>query len=80
MLKSSKKLEEEQGKRAETENRLAIAQTDLTRRPPPGEGRTTGTQGPAASASGAGKTADCTLRSGSIGSTLKSCLEEFNRK
>lgn len=80
MLKNSKKLEEEQGKRAETENRLAIAQTDLTRRPPPAEARNTGTQGPAANASGAGKSADCTLRSGSIGSTLKSCLEEFNRR
>ena len=76
MLKNSKKLEDEQGKRAEIENRLAIAQTDLTRRPPPGEGRGTGGQ----AAAGAGKAADCTLRRGSIGSTLKACLEEFNRQ
>lgn len=80
MLKNSRKLEEEQGKRAETENRLAIAQTDLTRRPPPAEGRTTSTQGPAANASGGGKAADCTLRPGSVGNTLKACLEEFNRQ
>ncbi|MBI4988203.1 MAG: hypothetical protein HZC23_05210 [Rhodocyclales bacterium] len=76
MLKNSRKLEEEQGKRAETENRLAIAQTDLTRRPPPGDARGTGGQ----AAAGAGKAADCTLRPGSIGSTLKGCLEEFNRQ
>lgn len=76
MLKNSRKLEDEQGKRAEIENRLAIAQTDLTRRPPPGEGRATGAQ----AAAGAGKAADCTLRRGSIGSTLKACLEEFNRQ
>ncbi len=76
MLKNSKKLEDEKGKRAETENRLAIAQNDLTRRPPPGEARGTGGQ----AAAGAGKAADCTLRRGSIGSTLKTCLEEFNRQ
>lgn len=76
MLKNSRKLEDEQGKRAETENRLAIAQTDLTRRPPPGESRGTGGQ----AAASAGKAADCTLRRGSIGSTLKACLEEFNRQ
>jgi hypothetical protein len=81
VLQNHKKLEAEQGKRAEIENRLAIAQTDLTRRPPPGEARNTGgTQGPASNASGAGKTADCTLRPGSVGNTLKACLEKFNRQ
>lgn len=80
VLQNHKKLEAEQGKRAEIENRLAIAQTDLTRRPPPGETRNTGTQGPASNASGAGKAADCTLRPGSVGSALKACLEEFNRQ
>ena len=80
VLQNHKKLEAEQGKRAEIENRLAIAQTDRTGRPPPGETRNTGTQGPAKNASGAGKAADCTLRPGSVGSTLKACLEEFNRQ
>lgn len=80
VLQNHKKLEAEQGKRAEIENRLAIAQTDLTRRPPPGEARHTGTQGPVSNASGAGKTSDCTLRPGSVGNTLKACLEEFNRQ
>lgn len=80
VLQNHKKLEAEQGKRAEIENRLAIAQTDLTRRPPPGETRNTGTQGPASNANGAGKAADCTLRPGSVGSALKACLEEFNRQ
>ena len=74
MLKSSKKLETEQGRRAEAENRLSQAQTDLLRQPPPREN--TG----AASPGGAGgKAADCTLKPGSVGSTLKSCLEEFNK-
>lgn len=80
VLQHHKKLEAEQGRRAEIENRLAIAQTDLTRRPPPREARNTVTQGAAGNASGAGKAADCTLRPGSVGDTLKACLEEFNRQ
>lgn len=77
MLQNRKKLEEEQGRRAEAENRLGMAQTDLARRQ----------QAPPASAPGArpaaggaqGKAVDCTLRPGSVGSTLKGCIEEFNR-
>lgn len=82
MLQNKKKLEEEQGRRAEAENRLAIAQTDLARRAAPRDaagpgasGARSGTVRPA----DPGKTGDCTLRPGSAGSSLKSCLEEFNR-
>jgi hypothetical protein len=80
MLEKHKKLEEEKGKRAELGNRLAIAQTDLTRRPPPEAGSSAGTQGSAGNPAEVGKTTDCTLRPGSVGNTLKACLEEFNRK
>ncbi len=76
MLESHRKLEAEKGKRAELGNRLAIAQSDLTRRPPPEDHRDPGVSGHA----GADKALDCTLRPGSIGSTLKACLEEFNRQ
>ena len=79
-LENHKKLEAEKGKRAELGNRLAIAQSDLTRRPPSEDGRGTGAGGSSGNAADAGKTADCTLRPGSIGSTLKACLEEFNRQ
>jgi hypothetical protein len=83
MMKSSRKLEEEQGKRAELENRLAIAQTDLTRRPPPrdtGAPRDPGSPVAGKGPASAGRETDCTLRPGSVGSTLKACLEEFNRQ
>jgi hypothetical protein len=76
MLESHRKLEVEKGKRAELGNRLAIAQSDLTRRPSSEDGSDAESQGQA----GANKALDCTLRRGSIGSTLKACLEEFNRK
>lgn len=79
VLQNRKKLEEEQGKRVELENRLAMAQADLTRQPPAGS-RSTGVQNPSRSSAEPGKTADCTLRPGSIGSTLQGCLEEFNRQ
>ncbi len=88
MLENHRKLETEKGKRAELGNRLAIAQSDLTRRPPPREApaapsvaapSASGQPSPARGQTEAGKTGDCTLRPGSIGSTLKSCLEEFNR-
>ena len=79
MLENKKKLDEERGKRAELENRLALTQAELARRPLPAEGRPQ----PAGAAAGvqpaAGKAMDCTLRPGSIGDTLKGCLEEFNR-
>ena len=79
-LENHKKLEAEKGKRAELGNRLAIAQRDLTHRPPSEVGSSTGAQGTAENHAGTGKAADCTLRSGSIASTLKTCLEEFNRQ
>jgi len=84
MLQNRKKLEEEQGRRAEAENRLSIAQTDLARQaapPAPVANGGTGTR-PASRGGSAGsrdKTGDCTLRPGAAGSTLKGCLEEFNR-
>jgi hypothetical protein len=82
MLQSRKKLEEEQGRRAEAENRLAMAQTDLARRAAPRE--TAAGPGPGGTRAAArpadpGRTGDCTLRPGTAGSTLKGCLEEFNR-
>ena len=83
MLQNRKKFEEEQGRRAEAENRLAMAQTDLARRAAPRE--TAATPGPASPRGAAarpadpGKTGDCTLRPGTAGSTLKGCLEDFNR-
>ncbi len=80
MLENHKKLEAEKGKQAELGNRLAIAQSDLTRRPPSEEPRNTGAQGAGARPADAGRSADCTLHQGSIGITLKACLEEFNRK
>jgi hypothetical protein len=78
MLQNKKRLDTEQGRRAEAENRLSQAQTDLLRQPPPREN--TG----AASSAGAGRqagsmAADCTLKPGSVGSALKSCLDEFNK-
>lgn len=79
-LQNKKKLEEEQGKRAELENRLAMAQAELTRPPPPAAVRSAGAAPAAGRAADPGKAADCTLRPGTIGSTLKSCLEEFNRR
>lgn len=76
VLQNHKKLEAEQGKRAEIENRLSMAQADLTRRPAaPAASSAPGQRNPTE----AGKTGDCTLRPGSIGSTLKDCLAEFNR-
>lgn len=80
VIENHKKLEAEKGKRAELGDRLAIAQTDLSRRSPPEAGSSGGAQDSAGSPAGAGKTADCTLRPGSVGNTLKACLEEFNRK
>ncbi len=83
MLQNKKKLEEEQGRRAEAENRLAMAQTDLARRTAPRETATApgpaGTRGGATRPVDPGRTGDCTLRPGAAGSTLKGCLEEFNR-
>ncbi len=79
MLQNKKKLEEEQGRRAEAENRLAQAQSDLARRLPPADAAAGLRAGPAGGRPGAGKTGDCTLHPGSIGSTLKGCLEEFSR-
>lgn len=75
VLQNRKKLEEEQSRRVMLENRLAMAQADLTRQPPSG-GR--GAQAQAATGQ-PGKAGDCTLRPGSVGSTLKDCLAEFNR-
>ncbi|MBM3392518.1 MAG: hypothetical protein FJY34_11195 [Betaproteobacteria bacterium] len=77
MLQNKKKLEEEQGRRAEAENRLSIAQTNLARQaaPPAASSASTAT----GSAGSRDKTGDCTLRPGAAGSTLKGCLEEFNR-
>lgn len=80
MLETHKKLEAEKGKRAELGNRLAIAQSDLTRRPPTEERRNTGPQGSSGNPTDAGPGGDCTLHPGSIGSTLKACLDEFNRR
>jgi hypothetical protein len=79
VLQNKKKLEEEQSKRVALENRLATAQADLARQPASGSG--SGGRGtPAQTAAGQpGKAGDCTLRPGSIGSTLKDCLAEFNR-
>jgi len=75
VLQNRKKLEEEQSKRVALENRLAMAQADLTRQPAAVE-----RGAPAQAAAGPpGKAGDCTLRPGSIGSTLKDCLAEFNR-
>ncbi len=75
VLQNRKKLEEEQSRRVTLENRLAMAQADLTRQPAAG-----GRGAPALAAAGQpGKAGDCTLRPGSIGSTLKDCLAEFNR-
>ena len=75
VLQNRRKLEEEQSRRVALENRLAMAQADLTRQPAAG-----GRGAPAQAAAGQpGKAGDCTLRPGSIGSTLKDCLAEFNR-
>lgn len=81
IVKNQKKLEEAQGKRAELENRLAAAQAEQIRQPPaPAESRTdAAARKPAASATEAGKGGNCTLRPGTIGSSLKDCLAEFNR-
>ena len=79
VLQNHKKLEAEQGKRAEIENRLSMAQADLTRRPAPREAPAASSAPGQRNPTEAGKTGDCTLRPGSVGSTLKSCLEEFNR-
>lgn len=88
MLQNKKKLEEEQGRRAEAENLLSIAQTNLARQAAPpasvAPSNTAGSAGtrPTARGGSAGsrdKTGDCTLRPGAAGSTLKGCLEEFNR-
>ncbi|MBX3647090.1 MAG: hypothetical protein KF853_07180 [Rhodocyclaceae bacterium] len=76
MLENHRKLEAEKGKRAELGNRLAIAQSDLTRRTPPEDDHGTDATGHAVP----GKGLDCTLRAGSISGTLKACLKEFNRK
>lgn len=76
MLDSHRKLEAEKGKQAELGNRLAIAQSDLAQRPQ----REVNRHADAPAQAGTGKTLDCTLRPGSIGSTLRACLEEFNRK
>lgn len=73
ILQHRKKLEAEQGRRIELENRLAMAQAELTR-PPLAAGR--GTASPATIPAKAG---DCTLRGSSIGDALKGCLSEFNR-
>lgn len=82
VLQNRKKLEEEQGKRVALENRLALAQAqaDLARQPPPATRSSASAQGPSKNAAGADKAGDCTLRPGSIGNTLKGCLEEFNRR
>lgn len=80
MLQNRKKLEVEQGRRAEAENRLAMAQTDLLRQPQASSGRSGSAQGASRNAAGSGKMADCTLRPGSAGTTLKDCLAEFNRQ
>lgn len=66
LLQSRRRLEEEQGRRLEAENRLARAQADLARRA-------------AAPPAGAGRSIDCTLHAGRAGHTLKDCLEAFNR-
>jgi hypothetical protein len=77
-LQQKKKLDEEQGRRAELQNRLATAQADLAR----GHASPAPEPGAATAAGGShvrGQSGDCTLRPGSIGSTLKACLEKFNR-
>lgn len=73
ILQHRKKLEAEQGRRVELENRLAMAQAELTR-PPLAAGR-----GKAAPATIPARAGDCTLRGSSIGDALKGCLSEFNR-
>ena len=80
MLQNRKKLEVEQGRRAEAENRLAMAQADLLGQPPAAAGRSGGAPGASRNAAGSGKMADCTLRPGSAGATLKDCLADFNRQ
>lgn len=82
ILKNQKKLEEEQGKRVALENRLATAQADLMRQPPaPAESRAdAAARKPAASPTDPGKGGNCMLRPGTIGSSLKDCLAEFNRR
>ncbi|HMM54438.1 MAG TPA: hypothetical protein PKC23_05425 [Candidatus Desulfobacillus sp.] len=78
MLEGRKKFEEEQIRRVEAENRLAIAQADLARLQ---AGDNPGSAKPAGSGEQASRTAnsiDCTLRAGSAGSTLKDCLKAFN--
>jgi hypothetical protein len=77
MLQNKKKHDEELGKRAELENRLAQAQSDLARKPAAAQSSLSAAGGGTAPP---GKTGDCTLRPGSIGSTLKGCIEEFNRQ
>jgi hypothetical protein len=77
-LQNKKKLEEEQGRRAELENRLALAQADLIRQPSPAASRP-GTARPSAGQAEADKSGNCTLRPGTVGNTLKDCLAEFNR-
>ena len=80
ILKNQKKLEEEQGKRVELENRLAIAQADLMRQPPAvGSRASAAPRRPSTAAAEASKGGNCTLRPGTIGSSLKDCLAEFNR-
>lgn len=80
VLQNKKKLEEEQGKRVEVENRLAIAQAELTRQPPAAASRSSAApRNPSAAAAEASKGGNCTLRPGTIGDTLKDCLAEFNR-
>lgn len=79
MLQSKKKLDEEQGKRAEVENRLSMAQTDLAQRQASAAAAPGARPEKGGSASAPGKTGECTLHPGTIGSTLKGCLEEFNR-
>jgi hypothetical protein len=79
-LQNKKKLEEEQSKRAELENRLSMAQADLLRQPSAAESRTgAASRKPPAAAAEASKGGNCTLRPGTIGGTLKDCLAEFNR-
>lgn len=80
-LQNKKKLEEEQGKRAELENRLSMAQADLLRQPFTAESRQGATtRKPSAVTAEAGKGGNCTLRPGTVGNSLKDCLAEFNRQ
>lgn len=80
ILQDRKKMEEEKARRAELENRLAAAQAEQLRPPAPAESRAdAAARKPAASATEAGKGGNCTLRPGTIGSSLKDCLAEFNR-